>query len=58
MKPGKAAGPDSIPAVIYKNGGPALAECPLDLFQTIWRTEAIPNGLKDANYRDNFQKSR
>lgn len=41
---------------IYKDGGPALEVCLLDLFHAIWKTETIPDDLKDANIVTIFKK--
>ena len=46
---GKAPGSDSIPAEIYKAGGPVLLRKLTELFQTMWQQEAIPQELKDAS---------
>ncbi|KAJ1145747.1 hypothetical protein NDU88_012031 [Pleurodeles waltl] len=46
---GKAPGSDSIPAEIYKAGGPILLHKLTDLFQTMWQQEVIPQELKDAS---------
>jgi exonuclease III len=45
---GKAPGSDSIPAEIYKEGGPALTEKIHKIFQQIWAAESIPQDMKDA----------
>ena len=49
LSSGKAPGSDSIPAEIYKEGGPALTEKLLQLFQIMWHQEFIPQELKDAS---------
>ena len=49
LSSGKAPGPDSFPAEIYKNGGPALALRILQLFRLIWQQERVPQDLKDAS---------
>ena len=46
---GKAPGSDSIPAEIYKNGGPALVLQILQLFKLIWQQETVPQDLRDAS---------
>ena len=46
---GKAPGCDSIPAEIYKAGGPVHLRKLTELFQTMWQQEAIPQELKDAS---------
>ena len=45
---GKAPGSDAIPAEIYKAGDPPVAEKLTELFNIMWRKEAIPQELKDA----------
>ena len=49
LSSGKAPGSDSIPAEIYKNGGPALVLQTLQLFRLIWQQETVPQDLKDAS---------
>ena len=49
LSSGKAPGSDSIPAEIYKNGGPALVLQILQLFRLIWQQETVPQDLKDAS---------
>lgn len=46
MIPGKA-GPDRIPAEIY-NIVPALVQCLLDFFKSIWKRETIPDDLMNT----------
>jgi hypothetical protein len=46
---GKAPGADSIPAEIYKLGGPELTERLTCLFAKMWRQEKLPQDLKDAS---------
>ncbi|KAJ1160520.1 hypothetical protein NDU88_001022 [Pleurodeles waltl] len=46
---GKATGSDSIPAAIYKAGGPVLLQKLTKLFQTMWQQEIIHQELKDAS---------
>ena len=46
---GKAPGADAIPAEIYKAGGLPMAEKLTELFQCMWKKEAIPQELKDAS---------
>ena len=46
---GKAPGTDAIPAEGYKAGGLAMAEKLTELFQSMWRKEAIPQDFKDAS---------
>ena len=42
-------GTDAIPAEVYKAGGLPMAEKLTELFQCMWRKEAIPQDLKDAS---------
>ena len=49
LSSGKAPSSDSIPAEIYKNGGPALVLQTLQLFRLIWQQETVPQDLKDAS---------
>ena len=39
----------AIPAEVYKAGGLPMAEKLAELFQCMWRKEAIPQDLKDAS---------
>lgn len=55
-KQGKAAGPDAIPAEIYKNGGPELTQRLFDLFLKIWESETLPADLRNANIVTIFKK--
>ena len=55
-KSGKAAGPDGIPAEVFKAGGVTLTKTLLELFQRIWNIEKIPADLKDANIVTIFKK--
>ena len=55
-KSGKAAGPDGIPAEVFKAGGVTLMRTLLELFQSIWNNEKIPTDLKDANIVTIFKK--
>ena len=41
----KAPGANAIPAEVYKTDGLPITE----LFQCMWRTEAIPQDFKDAS---------
>ena len=49
LSSGKAPGSKSIPADIYKNGGPALVLRVLQLFRLVWQQETVPQDLKDAS---------
>ena len=51
LSSGKAPGADAIPAEVYKAGGLPMAEklTESELFQCMWRTEAIPQDIKDAS---------
>ena len=49
LSSGKAPGSDSIPAEIYKCGGPALICRVLQLFRLIWQQETVSQDLKDAS---------
>ncbi|XP_064080601.1 uncharacterized protein LOC135197466 [Macrobrachium nipponense] len=49
MKNNKAAGPDNIPAEIYKYGGPTLHRQLHQLIEKIWMHEEIPNDLIDGS---------
>ena len=44
---GKAPGSDSIPAEIYRDGGPVLTEKLHQLFSQMWAHETIPQEFKD-----------
>ena len=46
---GKAPGADFIPAEIYKEGGPALANKLLTIIQLSWEQEHLPQDFKDAS---------
>ena len=48
LSSGKAPGSDTIPAGIYKAGGPPVTEKLTELFHIMWRKEAIPQEFKDA----------
>ena len=45
----KGPGTDAIPAEVYKAGGLPMAEKLTELFQCMWRKEAIPQEFKDAS---------
>ena len=49
LSSGKAPGTDAIPAEIYKAGGLPMAEKLTELFQCMWRKDAIPQDFKDAS---------
>ena len=49
LSSGKAPGTDAIPAEVYKAGGLLMAEKLTELFQYMWRKEAIPQDFKDAS---------
>lgn len=48
MSSGKAAGPDGIPAEIFKCGGKILTARLKDLFAAIWDNGGVPQGYKDV----------
>ena len=47
LSSGKAPGTDAIPSEVYKAGGLPMAEKLTELFQCMWRKEAIPQDFKD-----------
>ena len=49
LSSGKAPGTDAITAEVYKAGGLPMAEKLTELFQCMWRKEAIPQDFKDAS---------
>ena len=49
LSSGKAPGTDAIPAEVYKACGLPMAEILTELFQCMWRKEAIPQDFKDAS---------
>ena len=49
LSSGKAPGADAIPAEVYKAGGLSMAEKLAELFQSMWRKEAIPHDSKVAS---------
>ena len=49
LSSGKAPGTNAIPAEAYKAGGLPMAEKLAELFQCMWRNEAIPQDFKDAS---------
>jgi hypothetical protein len=46
---GKALGADTIPAEIYKAGGPAPSQKLTEFFATFWSAEALPQDFKDVS---------
>ena len=48
LSSGKAPGPDSIPAEVYKSGGPTLLTRLTELFQSMWEREQLPQEFRDA----------
>ena len=56
MKNNKAAGPDGIPAEIFKAGGPKLTDQVHQLVEKIWQLEEIPSDLRDALIVTIFKK--
>ena len=49
LSSGKAPGTDAIPAEVYEAGGLPMAEKLTEMFQCMWRKEAIPQDFKDAS---------
>ena len=49
LSSGEAPGADAIPAKVRKTNGEPMAEKLTELFQCIWRKEAIPQDFKDAS---------
>ena len=45
---GRASGKDGIPAEIYKAAGPRAMEVFLDIIQSIWDQEKMPDDFRDA----------
>ena len=45
---GRASGTDGIPAEIYKAAGPRAMEVCLDIIQSIWDQEKMPDDFRDA----------
>ena len=56
LSSGKAPGSDAILAVIYKAGGPPVAEKLTEIFHIMWRKEAIPQEFKDATIIHLFKR--
>nr|VZI51319.1 unnamed protein product [Spirometra erinaceieuropaei] len=48
LSSGKAPGSDTIPAEVYKHGGPQLMDHLTALFQEMWRQGEVPQDFKDA----------
>ena len=53
---GRAPGTDAIPAEVYKAGGLPMAEKLTELFQCMWRKEAIPQDFKDASIIHQYKR--
>ncbi|CAI9716503.1 Hypothetical predicted protein [Octopus vulgaris] len=49
LSSGKAPGPDSIPAEVFKEGGMALTRKIHQLFQLIWMHKSVPQDFKDTS---------
>ena len=49
LSSGKAPGTDAIPAEVYNAGGLPMTEKLKELFQCMWRKEAIPQDFNDAS---------
>ena len=56
MKNNKAAGPDNIPAEIFKYGGPTLLSQLHRLIEKIWMHEEIPNDFIDGIIHTVYKK--
>ena len=56
LSSGKAPGTDAIPAEVYKAGELPMAEKLTELFQYMWRKEAIPQDFKDASIIHVYQR--
>ncbi|XP_052435586.1 uncharacterized protein LOC127975489 [Carassius gibelio] len=54
LSSGKTPGSDAIPAEIYKAGGPRLVEKLTDLFQAMWKLEAVPQGVQGYYYNQSI----
>nr|VZI38691.1 unnamed protein product [Spirometra erinaceieuropaei] len=48
LSSGKAPGSDTIPAEVYKHGGPKIMDHLTALFQEMWRQGEVPQDFKDA----------
>nr|VZI26698.1 unnamed protein product [Spirometra erinaceieuropaei] len=48
LSSGKAPGSDTIPAEVYKHGGPLLMDHLTALYQEMWRQGEVPQDFKDA----------
>ena len=49
MSSGKAAGPDGIPAEVFKHGGMNLNRKLTSLLRKIWSDETVPQEFRNAN---------
>ena len=58
LSSGKAPCTDAIPAEFYKAGGLPMAEKLTELFQCMWRKEAIPQDFKDAPIIHLYKRKR
>ena len=56
LSSGRAPGSDALPAVINKVGGPPVPEKLTELFQIMWRKEAIFQEFKDATIVHLFKR--
>ena len=56
LSSGKTPGTDAIIAEVYKTGGLPMAEKLTELFQCMWRKEAIPQDFKDASIIHVFRR--
>ena len=56
LSSGEAPISDAIPTEIYKAGGPPVAEKLTELFQIMWRKEAIPQEFNDATIIHLFKR--
>ena len=56
LSSGKASGADTIPAEVYKADGLPMTEKLTELFQCMWRKEAIPKDFKDASIIHLFKR--
>ena len=56
LSTGNAPGSDAIPAEIYKTKGPPVAVKLAELFQIMWRKEAVHQEFKDATIIHLFKR--